>query len=306
MGQASPRPAALPVRVAVDDRLAAALVPYLEGALGWQVTHGDELPASLALVGVGGATVSDLPNLLLVREDDPPATVAALAIGATAVLRWPEDRDLLPGLADELLHRVGTTDRGTTTIRVGGSAGGVGTTTVTLGLGGLLAWHGQATLVVASGDVPVPDVRRLEPEALAAHRTWEAATPVAGVPLLRVVATLAGVRAPVTVPDGTLVLRDDGVTTDVDLLVCARDRAGLVALDETTAPVAVVVGRGALPPHVWARRLPSHVRTLSVPWSERVARAGVVQRVPTSLPGRWLAAMSPLVRSLMAGPPDQW
>lgn len=291
---------ALPVRLGVDARLATQLVPHLEGALGWQVTHGDELPAALALVGVRTepSPVPGIPWVLLVRDDDPPGRAAACAVGASAVLRWPDDRDRLATVAAELLHRTGPLDPGTTHVRIGGAAGGVGTTTVALALGGLLAWHGHPTLVVASGDVPVTDVPVVAPAALAAHRTWDAAAPVAGVPHLRVVATGPGDRARPAVPDGTIVLRDDGVTTDVDLLVCCRDRAGVAALDGAVAGAAVVSGRGALPADAWMRATRGRARQVHVDWSARVARAGAVRRVPTSLPGRWLAALAPLARSL--------
>ncbi len=291
---------ALPVRLSVDARLHGQLVPFLEGSLGWQVTRDDELPAVLALVAVGATPVHGVPSVLLVRDDDPPDRAARDAAGVVAVLRWPDDRARLDALAGQVLLRTGPGGHGPVTLRVGGAAGGVGTTTVTLALGGLLAWHGQPTLVVASGDVPVPDVAVVDPAALSAHRTWDAAAEVAGVANLRVLATIPGPRAPAVVPDGVVVLRDDGASADVDVLVCARDRAGLVALGTTVAAAAVVVGRGAIPLGAWRRATVGQGRQIHLDWSARVAHAGVHQRVPASLPGRWLAGLAPLAASLAA------
>ena len=291
---------ALPVRTLVDAHLDSQLVPFLEGTLGWQVTHGDELPAALALVGVDAVAVRDVPSVLLVRDTDPPDRAARAAGSATAVVRWPDERDCLDRLAARLLARAEHAPRVAPTVRLGGAAGGVGTTTVALGLGGLLAWHGRAALVVASGDVPLPDVPIVAPTALAAHRTWDAAAQVAGVPGLRVVATTPGPRALVAVPDDVVVLRDDGVATEVDVLVAARDRAGMQAVDATAAGAVVVVGRGVVPRHAWDRATAGRARQVHVDWSVRVARAGVACRVPSSIPGRWLASLAPLARRVLA------
>lgn len=288
---------ALPVRLAVDDRLEAELVPWLEGTLGWQVTGGDELPAAIGLVSPGRPAPTGVPTVLLVRDDDPPHHAARAASSGATVVRWPEERDHLGEVALRLLAGPGR-PRPATTLRLGGAAGGVGTTTVALALGGLLAWHGRDVLVVASGDVPVPDVPVVAPDALSAHRTWDAAAPIDGVGGLRVVATHAGPRSAVTVPDEVVVLRDDGVAHDVDVLVCARDRAGTEALRATTAGVAVVVARGPLTPAGWARASGGSIRQVGVEVSARVARAGLLQRVPTALPGRWLASLAPIARTL--------
>lgn len=289
---------ALPVRLMVDSRLHSQLAAHVEGTLGWQVTHGDELPAALALVGVGAPPVAGVASVLLVRDDDPPDRAARSAADAAVVLRWPDERAHLEEVAAQLVDRTGRDAPALPPIRLGGAAGGVGTTTVALALGGLLAWHGRPTLVVASGDVPLPDVPAVDAAALSAHRTWDAAARVAGVPGLRVVATTPGPRAPVAVPDATIVLRDDGVAVDVDVLVCARDRAGLTALDATAAAAAVVVDRGVVPPAAWVRATRGGTRQVHLDWSARVGRAGVVRRVPSSLPGRWLAKLAPLARSV--------
>lgn len=291
---------ALPVRLAVDRRLADDLVPHLEGALGWQVTTDDELPAALALVGVGAPPPGvGVPTVLLVRADDPPGRAARQAREVTEVLRWPDDREHLPAVAAHLLDPSMTRATGATTVRIGGSSGGVGTTTVTLALAGLMAWAGRSVLVVASGDVAVPDVPAVAGAALASHRTWQAAAGVPGVDGLRVVTAGAGGRAAVAAPEGTIVLHDSGVGEDVDILVCRRDRAGLKAATTTVAGATVVVDAGPIPAAAWARASGGAGRQLTVPWSARVARAGVHQRVPGSLPGRWLASLRPLAASLV-------
>jgi len=288
---------ALPVRVQVDGRLHAELVAHLEGELGWQVTGGEELPAALALVGVSGPLPSDVPALVLVRDDDCPATAARIAGRASGVLAWPRDRDALPDTARRIVGGAEPT-AGVLTVRVGGAAGGVGTSTILLALGGLVAWRGRPVLGVVSGDVPVPDVPLVDPGALSAHRTWDAAAPVPGVPDLRALVVGRGTRAPVDAPGGTLALVDDGVSTDVDLLVCTRDRAGVEALDSTSAAVAVIVDRGVVPADRFRRLTASGPRQVWVDHSVRVARAGAERHVPAGLPGRWLARLQPLADSL--------
>jgi hypothetical protein len=288
---------ALPVRVQVDGRLHAELVAHLEGELGWQVTGGDELPAALALVDVGAPIPTDVPSLLLVRDDDCPATAARTAPRASAVLAWPQDRDAL----SEMAHRAiggATPAAGVLTVRVGGAAGGVGTSTILLALGGLVAWRDRPVLAVVSGDVPVPDVPLVDPGALSAHRTWDAAAVAPGVADLRVLVAGRGARAPVEAPAGTVALVDDGVSTDVDLLVCTRDRAGVEALDSTSAAVAVVVDRGVVPAERFRRLTARGPRQVWVEHSVRVARAGAERHVPAGLPGRWLAPLQPLADSL--------
>ncbi len=288
---------ALPVRVDVDARMTGEVLAHLEGTLGWQATRGDELPAALAVVGVAADVPTDVPAVLLVRDDDPAARAAVAAHRARAVLRWPHERDGLGDVAARLLGE-GADPRGTV-VRVGGAAGGVGTTTVAMALGGLVAWHGRPALVVASGDVPLDGVAVVAPEALAGHRTWDAATAVPGVSGLRVVGSTHPGAVPVAAPDEVVVLHDRGVGTEVDLLVCVRDRAGLAAVDRTPAGAVVVGDRGAVDPGAWARTTAGRAHQVLVPWSSRVGRAGAVRRVPASLPGRWLATLDPLARSLM-------
>jgi hypothetical protein len=290
---------ALPVQVDADARLTSQVVGWVEGTLGWQVTTGHELPPVLRLAGIGAplpAVPDHVPTLLLVRDDDPPVAAAAAARNAAAVLAWPHARDDLPSVASRLTQR--TAAPRSATVTFAGATGGVGTTTVLLAVGGLVAWTaGRQVLAIAAGDVPVPDVARVTPAALAGHRTRDVATPVAGVPGLRVVAVPAGPRPAVAAPPGSLVLRDDGVASDPDVLVVQRDRAGLAAVRDGAAGVVVVADRGPVPTSEF-RAAAAGRPAVVLPWSVRVARAGLVQRVPASLPGRWLQALAPLARSL--------
>lgn len=291
---------ALPVEVDADRRLQALLVEFVEGTLGWQVTGGGELPPALRLAGV----VADpprpspaVPTILLVRDDDPPHLAALAAGNADLVLRWPDERHRLavdgPALAERRVEHAPSP-----TVVFGGARGGVGTTTVMLAVGGLLAWAGTEVLAVGTGDVPAADtVVAVAPTALAAHRAWEAATAVPGVSGLRVVQTAVGPRPDIGVPASVTVLRDDGVTTAADVLVAQRDRLGVDAAASTAAAVIVLVDHGPLDARS-VRSAAAGRPVIVVPWSSRVARAGALRRVPASLPGRWLRALAPLARSI--------
>lgn len=307
--------AALPVEVDVDARMHEALVNHVEGPLGWQVTTGGDLPAALRLVSVpvGGHARPDssgpsvaAPTVLLVRDDDAPADAATAARTADHVVRWPDDRASLAAAAGALTASDRRPANGPT-VTFGGVAGGVGTTTVTLAVGGLLAWAGRPTLCVVSGPSPAGELPSVAPAALAGHRTWDAASDVPGVPGLRAVAVTpdavrgAGAEPPslVTVPDGTAVLRDVGVAADPDVLVMTRDGAGLRAAATTTAGVVVVVDRGVVRLAALGRELAGR-RVLTLPIDVRVGRAGAAGHVPSALPGRWLGSLDPLVRLLGA------
>jgi len=90
----------------------------------------------------------------------------------------------------------------------------------------------------------------------------------------------------------SLVIRDTGVTEDVDVLVLRRDAAGVAALRDAVAAVVVVVDHGLAPIRA-VRAAAGNRRVVSVPWSARVARAAIVERVPAGLPGAWLRALAP-------------
>lgn len=294
---------ALPVAVDGPRHLVEQVGSWVESHLGWQVTTGESLPAALRLVGVTTSTEDDPigpgpsargrdpsaapPAIALVGPDDDPVAATRLARDVDAVLAWPHDHDRLAGLADRLLERRPRPEA--TGLRVGGAAGGVGSTTVALALGALVAWSGRGCLVVARGDVPVPRVRRVEPEVLAGHRAWAAAVEVPDVAGLRVVA-VDGPALLVKPPPGVPVVDDRGVDGEVDALVVRRDRVGVAAIERSGAALVVEVGIGPRTPDVVARAADGRA-LVRLPWSVRVARLHDAERIPGALPGAYLAGL---------------
>lgn len=259
---------------------------------------GGGAPGAQEPVGAGqdrGAAGVGPPAVLLVGEGADPAEAAraALRTGAMAALRWPAERDRLPGIARRAAARDTAGSTEVAGITVGGAAGGVGTTTVALALAGLAAWWGDPTLVITHGAAPAPTGPPREAADLAGAGTWETAAPAPGCPRLRLVRT-AGPTPGAAVDPGAarLVVRDVGVDPDADVLVLRRDAAGLAALSRTGCAVAVLVDAGVAPLRA-VRSAAGRRRLAVVPWSARVARAGLAGRVPSGLPGRWLAALRP-------------
>lgn len=301
---------ALPVLVQVTGPAGEAVRSWVDGVLGWQPVDAETAllvpprlrvadPAGLAAGGAG----ADLPTVLLVG-DDHPADVAAAVLRArpVATMRWPGDRDDLEAAALAALGAPRSTASGPRVLRVGGAAGGVGTSTVTAALAGLFAWQGTATLLVLGPAAPVSGVRPLPTGALAGAGLWSQASPLAGVPRARAV-QVGGPPGEVTVADPAVAVCvvDAGVDDDVDVLVCRSDAAGLTAASRTTAAAVVVVGSGP------AARAAVHQacgprRPLHLPRSARVARAGLQGRVPAGLPGSWLRPLVPLTRDTAAPP----
>ncbi len=174
-------------------------------------------------------------------------------------------------------------------MRVVGSAGGVGTTTVALALGALVAWAGRQCLVVGRGDVPVPEVRTVAAEVLGGHRAWAAAVDVPGVPGLRAVRT-GDPPGRVAPPAGVQVVVDGGVDGPGDVLVVRRDRPGLAAVARSGAGAVVVVDTGPRAVREVVALAPGRGLAV-VPHSARVARLHDAQRLPGSLPGSVLAPL---------------
>jgi hypothetical protein len=305
-------PTALPVALGLGSEAAEAVHRWVEGVLGWQpVGDGrDDLTPRLRLLDtVAGATSasSHVPTVLLVAGGADVTTVADAAARCLPdrTLRWPEDRDRLPDTVRRLLAQprpVRTTGR---LVRVGGSAGGVGTSTVALALGGLAAWSGTPTVVAVGATAPVGPVTCLPGPALVAPDAWQGASPVPGVARLRALRITDGpLAAEVIPPDDHLGVLDVGVAADVDVLVARADAAGLDAMRTTTAAGIVVVGEGPAPA-VSVRRACGDRRRVAVAWSARVARAGLHRRIPTGLPGRWIAGLGPLAPTSLAPPPHR-
>lgn len=290
-----PSTEALPVRLCLAGDEAGAVDRWI-GSLGWQHVGSDPaVPVAPVLVladvaAVLDGEVGDGEDVILLVGDDDPLTAARAAAhqGVRGVVSWPDGRDTLSDVAARVVA-----DRARPVVddlRVGGSAGGAGTSTVALALAGLSAWRGRPTLVVRGR--PRSGSERAVGE-LDGATAWRGAEPVPGVRGLRL---LDGAVPSVSIGEGPagLVVRDLGVATETDVLVARRDRAGIDAIRTTSAGVIVVTDLGPAPrPAV--RRAAAGRRVITSPWSVRVARADLRGRVPAGLPGSWLRNLDPVV-----------
>ncbi|MFA9432386.1 hypothetical protein [Egicoccus sp. AB-alg2] len=307
---------ALPVRLRLAAPMEERVRSWVEGVLGWQPVDGDAdtlVPPRLCLVDVAAARADaslaeypDLPVVLLAEEGEHPGDVAAAALRArpVATLCWPADRDRLQDAALGGLRTPRPATTGPRLVRVGGAAGGVGTSTVAAALAGLFGWQGEAALAVLGPAAPVGDVRTVSVDALASAGLWSQASPLAGV------ATGRAVRLPgrdvgalaLADPAVDVCVVDAGVDPDVDVLVCRADTAGLAAARATTAAAVVVIGVGPAPRQA-VQEACGPRRRVHLPRSARVARAGLLGRVPAGLPGSWLRPLLPLTRRAGTDPP---
>ena len=301
-GAVPPAGPALPVELDLSSPHGDAVRRWVEGVLGWQPVDrtASSLVPQVRLVDVharASAPGLGLPVVLIVTEDDDPALVAeAGAVHApAAVVVWPGDRDRLVARVEQALATPAPLRDGATTLRVGGAAGGVGTTTVSLALAGLAAWRGARVLVVLRDAFLATGVREVPADALAAPGLWEQGSPLPGVAAARAVRLDGGGTATVepAVRDADVVVVDVGATCDVEVLVCRPDAAGVAGIEATTAAAIVVNGAGALDAGAVSRAAAPR-RTITVPWSTRVARAGLHGRIPAGLPGAWLRRLAPL------------
>lgn len=294
---------ALPVRLEASDPHAGEMRRWVESVVGWQVVQTTDVEGASGLsarvvlrdVDTRPRAGGSLPVVLLVRRSDHPAAAARAGATCDAVLRWPDEREHLGELVAGLLPGRSHATSGPH-ITVGGAAGGVGATTVAMALGGLAAWQGGRGLVVRAAP-PWQDPRGDGRVAalLEGASAWDAGSDVPGVPgLRRLDLPREHVHAELRT-DALTVIRDVGVDPAADVLVVRRDRAGLLALERCGAAVAVLVDVGPAPPAHMARSASTR-RLVRVPWSARVARAGLRDRVPAGLPGSWLRRLVPLVR----------
>lgn len=292
--------AAVPVALDLRGRSAEAVRRAVE-AHGWQAV--DEATAALVppvvrLADVTAPAGDGTPTVLLVGIDDRAldAASACLRVRPTTVVAWP---DVDGVLVDAVLAATSAPRRTTssaTLLRVGGAGGGVGTTTVALALAGLAAWRGQATLVASGDAVLLPSgTPGIDPSALTAPDLWSRATVIEGVPGARAVRTSSPpFDTTVSDPSVATAVLDLGVADEVDVLVLRPDAAGVAALERTSAAAVVVVGDGPVAPHALSAAVGGR-RRVDLPWSHRIARAGLVGRVPAALPGRAVRALLPLV-----------
>ncbi len=286
---------ALPIACDLAGPHAADIRRYVESVLGWQIVDAATaslMPPAIRLLDASTQGVSlAVPAVLLVAPTDDPPGVAeqCVATRPIAVLRWPDARAELHDVVAGALH--GTSAQApspTAVVRVGGSSGGVGVTTVALALAGLAGWRSKPTVAVVGTDDLVTHARRIDAAACASPDLYARATPLVGCPTARVVVVdeARDVVAP-TSGDMALLVVDHGVSDDVDVLVIRPDRAGMCALDRSAAGSVIVTGNGPVP----TRRVLEAAagRQLQVlDWSARVQRAGFHRRVPAGLPGAWL------------------
>jgi len=305
---------ALPVRLRLTAPMEERVRSWVEGVLGWQPVDPDAdllVPPRLCLVDVTAAQVdtferADVPVVLLAQVDDHPGEIAAAAVRTqpVATLQWPGDRDALEAAALGGLRAPTVTRSGPRVVRVGGAAGGVGTSTVAAALAGLFGWQGEATLAVLGPAAPVGEVRDIPVDALAGAGLWRQASPVTGVAQARAVRIPGHAGPRPSIGDGAIdvCVVDAGVDPDVDVLVCRADTAGLAAARATTAAAVVVIGAGPATRQA-VQEACGPRRRVHLPRSARVARAGLLGRVPAGLPGSWLRPLLPLTRRDGADPP---
>jgi len=312
-------PVAVPVALALGERHVGSVRRWLEGTLGWQAVEDDldgPVPPAVRIVDLDGASrLLDpgagggpgpsldvgrgdwLPTVLLIEDDEHPGLAADIArrLVPAGVCRWPGGRDALPLLVSRAIGGPRRTERAGRTLRVGGVAGGVGTTTVSLALAGLAAWSGQRALAVVHGHAGVRSATPVPAEALIAPDLWARATPLPGLVSARVVHTGRSLpqRAPEDRRIGLSVL-DVGTAAEADVVVCRPDGAAAEQLPTTMAGAVVVVGQGLLSA-ARVRELAGGRTVVHVPTSVRVARAVLRGQVPAGLPGRWLAELRPVL-----------
>ncbi len=293
---------ALPVALDLGAPDAARVEAWIEGVLGWQPVSGDGvgLAPRARVVDVAAATRSgrdaELPTVLLVAGDDAAVAVAdaAVRVRPEAVVAWPDRRDDLAGTVARLLAVPTATAAGASDLRVGGAAGGVGTTTVCLALAALTAWRSGPTLAVTHGAVPLEVARVVAVTGLAGPRAWGDAHTVPGIPDLRVVVAEGPAATAAVAAEGAAVIRDVGVHDEADVLCVRRDRTGIGAVETTAAAAIVVLDEGPVPSAA-VRAAAAGRRLVTVPRSTRVARAAALRRVPALLPGSYLRALAGVV-----------
>ncbi|MPZ89185.1 MAG: hypothetical protein GEU81_14185, partial [Nitriliruptorales bacterium] len=144
----------LPVSVELPGALGQEVSGYVEVEAGWQVVAPEGPPApALAL----RAEPAPGPPCIVIVEGAPSAQQVreGLLAGALDVLGWPDDRDRLLEAPPRLraVDPVKRTGHGPRLLRIGGVAGGAGASTLSLAIGGLLAWSGQLTVVVGEEDM---------------------------------------------------------------------------------------------------------------------------------------------------------
>lgn len=294
---------AVPVAVRVRADRQERLARLLEGGLGWPVVDPTDvvLPPVALLAdaeSVAGRARHALPLVLLVDGSDDPTAAATAAATAdrVTVLPWP------PGTAQLRAAVVGAAvpPSAGPWCTIVAAAGGVGATTVALAVAGLRSWRHGATLAAVTGPPHVHDVRTVALGHLDSPATWAASAPVPGIDDLRVVRVdrsgpdeRARTQVPVVLELGVA----DVAASLPDVLVARPDRAGLDALELTTARLVVVVGEGP----AGRSSVRAAVGDRDVVWlrdDPRVRAACHRGRHPTDAPGSWLRPLTELVAAV--------
>lgn len=290
----------LPVCIDLPGRLGAEVAAFAEAEAGWQVVAADGPLVPLFTVGArvrgDGATA-----VVLDSRPDAVALRDLMLAGALDVIVWPEERDRLLRVPERVARETG---RGGTTplLTVAGTRGGVGTSTVALTIAATVAWSGgQALCVGDRGLVRLAGLGAWEGPGLPAvvtlgrHAVAELpalAREVPGVPGLAVLGgggELGEAAGDASTWPYDLVVHDQGATLDdgADVMVAGADAAVEAAAQ---AAVVLVVEHGPLDRGAVAGKLGRSPEAW-LPYSHRVARAGSVGRVPSALPGSWVAAV---------------
>lgn len=284
----------LPVAVEITGPLGHEVVAYAETELGWQVVGVDGPPTPVVVLAE--EVNRDRPTIVITASASPTDTSVLLEAGAVDVIAWPQERARLLTAPARVRGAVPAAP-GPPAIRIAGAAGGVGTSTVALGLGAALAWAGRQVLVVGDdgllalcGVPPWEGPGAVEVAGLDARdagREVEALRlPVAGVGGLHVLGGGGLVRATSQWP-GDVVVVDQGTRlSDQPHVVCARPDVGLRRVAGSPCRV-LISGDGPLDRRSVRAGL-GYEPIGWLPWSARVSRAAVAGRVPSGLPGTWM------------------
>ena len=286
----------IPVFVDLPGRLGAEVSAFAEAEAGWDVV--DPRGPLVPVFGFAAEVRPDLPTVVLRETAPDPAQLRdTLLAGAVDVILWPAERNRLLDVPARVLRRPG--QRGATPLlTVAGTRGGVGTSTVALTIAATVAWAGGRALCVGdrgmvtlSGLAPWKGPGTTEIVALgrdAAAEVSALARVVPGVPGLSVLGGGGRVPAAVGWPYD-LVVADVGVehTQAADVMIGACDASVDAAAH---AAVTLVVEHGSLDRGAATRRL-GRAPDAWLPYSHRVARAGLTGRVPSALPGSWVRAV---------------
>lgn len=272
-----------------DTRLAAEVARYVESRLGWQVVEDStDLPARVRLAD---RPVRGAGTVLVVRDVTGDVLREALAASIHRVVRWPDEADRLAEMVPRS-QPLAASRR----LLVGGTARGVGTSTVALAVATAWAYRGRPTWLVA--DQRARALAGVDVDNLAVVEC----TAVPGLQLASRVADIVS-----GLGEDDLVVADVGAALGVDLLVARPDRWLANAVSAGYEGPVLTVGEGALRPDELDRMLGDRPRAHQ-PWSRRIARAGMLGRLPGAFRRSTLDVVDGLVgpgRVGSAGPRPQ-